>query len=95
MVVSICLLDLQLPVQSVDITTKDSSNSDHGEVYSIQHYMIKIVTCRGLVVLSGFSVSSTNKTDRRVLTELLLQLALNIITITLNTIYINALSYNI
>ena len=35
-------LDIQLPVQSVPITTKVvSSNSVHGEVYSIQHYVIK------------------------------------------------------
>jgi hypothetical protein len=32
-------LDLQLPVQSVPITTKVvSSNPVHGKVYSIQHY---------------------------------------------------------
>jgi hypothetical protein len=38
-------LELQLPVQSVPITTKVvSSNSVHGEVYSIQHYMIKFVS---------------------------------------------------
>jgi len=37
-------LDLQLPVQSVPITTKVvSSNPVHGEVYSIQHYVIKFV----------------------------------------------------
>jgi hypothetical protein len=37
-------LDLQLPVQSVPITTKVvSSNSDHDEVYSIQHYVKKLV----------------------------------------------------
>jgi hypothetical protein len=34
--------DLQLPVQSVPITTNVvSSNPVHGEVYSIQHYVIK------------------------------------------------------
>ena len=34
-----------VPVQSVPITTKDaSSNPVHGEVYSIQHYVIKIVS---------------------------------------------------
>jgi len=33
---------LQLPVQSVTITTKVvSSNSSRAEVYSIQHYVIK------------------------------------------------------
>jgi hypothetical protein len=37
-------LDLQLPVQSVFITTKVvSSNPVHGEVYWIQHYVIKFV----------------------------------------------------
>jgi len=37
--------DLQLPVQSVPITTKVvSSNPLHGEVYLIQHYMIKFVS---------------------------------------------------
>jgi hypothetical protein len=38
-------LDLQLPVQSVPITPKVvSSNPIHGEVYSIQHYVIKFVS---------------------------------------------------
>jgi hypothetical protein len=38
-------LDLQLPVQSVPITTKIvSSNHVHGEVYLIQHYVIKFVS---------------------------------------------------
>jgi hypothetical protein len=33
---------IKLPVQSVPITTKVvSSNPVHGEVYSIQHYVIK------------------------------------------------------
>jgi hypothetical protein len=37
-------LDLQLPVQSVPITTKVlSSNPVHGEVYLIQHYVMKFV----------------------------------------------------
>jgi hypothetical protein len=37
-------LDLQLPVQSVPITTKVvSSNPVHGEVFSTQHYVIKFV----------------------------------------------------
>jgi hypothetical protein len=36
-------LDLQLPIQSVAITTNVvSSNPAHGEVYSIQHYVIKV-----------------------------------------------------
>ena len=38
-------LDLQLPLQSVPITTKVvSSNPTHGEVYSIQLYVIKFVS---------------------------------------------------
>jgi hypothetical protein len=38
-------LDLQLPVQSVPITTQVvSSNLIHGEVYLIQHYVIKFVS---------------------------------------------------
>jgi hypothetical protein len=36
------VLDLLLPVQSVPITTKFvSSNPVYGDVYLIQHYMIK------------------------------------------------------
>jgi hypothetical protein len=36
------VVDLQLPVQSVPITTKVVSlNPVHGEMYSIQHYVIK------------------------------------------------------
>jgi hypothetical protein len=45
--------NLQLPVQSVSITTNVvSSNPVHGEVYSIQHYVIKFVSNLGYV--SGF-----------------------------------------
>ena len=37
--------DLQLPKQSVPITTKVVSlNAAHGDVYSIQHYVIKSVS---------------------------------------------------
>ena len=37
-------MDLQLPVQLVPITTNVvSSNPAHGEVYSIQHYVMKFV----------------------------------------------------
>ena len=43
-VVIVWKLDLQLPMQSVTITTNVvSSNLDHDEVYSIQHYVIKFV----------------------------------------------------
>jgi hypothetical protein len=37
-------LDLQLPMQSVHITTNVMSlNPDHGVVYSTQHYVIKYI----------------------------------------------------
>jgi hypothetical protein len=43
-VVIVSKLDLQLPMQSVHITSKVvSSNLVHGEVYSMQHYVIKFV----------------------------------------------------
>jgi hypothetical protein len=39
------MLDLQLPMQSVPIITNVvSSNHTHGEMYSIQHYVIKFVS---------------------------------------------------
>jgi len=55
-------LDLQLPLQSMPITTNVVSlNSDHGEVYSIQHYVIKFVN--DMWQVGGFlSVFSTYKT---------------------------------
>jgi hypothetical protein len=67
-------LDLQLPVQSVPITTKVvSSNPVHGEVRSIQHYVIKFVSDLRQVWFSpGTPVSSTNKTDVHDIAEILL-----------------------
>ena len=45
MVVITWYLDLQLPVQSLPITTTvASSNPTHGKVYLIQHYVIKFVS---------------------------------------------------
>ena len=59
-------LGLHLPVQSVPITTKAVSlNPIQGEVYSIQHYLIKFVS--DLRQVGGFLRVlrfSTNKTDR-------------------------------
>ena len=44
-VVIVWYLDVKLPIQSVPITIKvGSSNSAHGEMYSIQHYMIKFIS---------------------------------------------------
>jgi len=54
-------------MQSVPNTTKVvSSNPDHGEVYSIQHYVIKFVSdfATGWWFSLGTPVSSINKTDR-------------------------------
>ena len=39
-----------------------------------------------IVVFSGYSVSSTNKTDRHSITEILLKVALSTITLTINDI---------
>ena len=47
------LLDLQLHMQSVPITTNSvNSNLTHGEVYSIQHNVIKFLT--DMRQVSGF-----------------------------------------
>jgi methylthioribose-1-phosphate isomerase len=69
-------------MESLPITTKVVSlNPVHGEVYSIQHYVIKFAS--DLLQVGGFSlgtpVSSTDKTDRHDITEILLKVALNTI----------------
>ena len=52
------------------------------DVYSIQHYVIKfVIDLRH--VFSGTPVSSTNKTDCHDITEILLKVVLNNITVTL------------
>ena len=54
-------------MQSVPINTNVvSSNPTHSEVYSIQHYVIKFVSVHS----PGTPLSSTNKTDRHVTTEM-------------------------
>jgi hypothetical protein len=73
-VVIIWLFDLQLPMQSVPITTNvASSNPVHGEMYSIQHYVIKFASD---LQQDGFlwvlSISSTNKNDRHDIIEIVL-----------------------
>ena len=54
---------------------------DHGEVYSLQHYMIKWLAA-GRWFTPGNAVTSTNKTDRHDIADILLTVALNTITIT-------------
>ena len=45
MVVMLLQFELRLSMQSVSITTKVlNTNPAHGEVYSIQHYVIKFVS---------------------------------------------------
>jgi hypothetical protein len=59
------IIDLQLPMQSVPITTKVvSSNPVHGEEYSMQQYVIKFNSdLRQVSFSAGTPVSSTNKTE--------------------------------
>jgi hypothetical protein len=59
------------------------------ELYSIQHYVIKFVSdmCQVGGFLPGILVSSTNKTDHHDITEILLKMVLNTITLSL-TLYI-------
>jgi hypothetical protein len=69
-------------MQSVPITAKVVSLKPiQGEVYSIQHYVMKFVS--DLRQVSGFlpstPVSSTNKTDRHDITEIFLKVSLNTI----------------
>jgi len=86
MVVIIGKLDTQLPTQSVIITINIVSlNPAHGEVYSIQLYD---KVCELLVAGRWFSpgtlVASTNET------EILLKVALNIITLTPTLLHFSA-----
>jgi len=85
-VVIVCQ-NLQLPMQSVPITTNvASSNPAHGEVYSIQHYVIRFFSDLRQVggISPGTPVSSTNKTDRNDIAEILLKVALNNISLIAN-----------
>ena len=60
--------------------------SHSGEVYSIQHYVIKFFTNLRQVGFSlGTMVSFTNKTDFNDITEILLKVVLNTITLIPNS----------
>ena len=61
------------------MTNVVSSNPVHSVVYSIRHY---VITLSVTYSRSGTLVSSTNKTNRHDITEILLKVALN--TINLN-----------
>ena len=72
-------------MQSVLITTKVvNSNLARGAVYSKQHYVIKFVS--DLRQVCGFLRVLTNKIDCLDITEILLKVALNAITLTLHLI---------
>ena len=59
----------------------------------MQHYVIKFVSdLRQVVIFSGYSDSSTNKTDRHDITEIMLKVALN--TITLNQLFYGIVGFN-
>jgi hypothetical protein len=76
-------------MQTVLITINFLSlNPAHGVVYSIQHYVIKFVSDLWQVcgLFPGTPVSSTSKTDRHDIPEILLKVALNTITLTLTFI---------
>ena len=77
-------------MQSAPITTDVvNSNLDQGEVYNIMWYSLS-VTWDSLMVFSGPPVSSTNKTERHDITEILLKVALNTIKQTNKpTVYLN------
>jgi hypothetical protein len=81
-------VDLQLPVQSVPITTKVVSlYPTHGEVYLIQLYVIKVGQrlVAGQWFSPGTPVSSINETDCHDITEILLKVALTTVTLSLQT----------
>jgi hypothetical protein len=62
----VVVLTASLPVQSAPITTKVVSlNTVHFEVYSIQHYALKLVSDlrQGRWFYPGTLVSSINKTE--------------------------------
>jgi hypothetical protein len=81
----------------IAITNKAaSSNPAHGEMYPIQQYVIK--GCQWLAtgrwVSPNTLISSTNKIDRLDITEILLKVVLNIITLT-HYIYNMTIIFNI
>ena len=79
-------MDLQLPMSSVAITTKVlSSNPTHW--WGVLDTTLCDKVCQwldtGQLFSPGPPISSTNKTDHHDMTEILLKVALDIITLTL------------
>ena len=66
-------------------SSKVSLNPAHGKVYMIQHYVKKFVSDLVWWSSLGGPVFSTNKIYRHYITEILLKVALN--TISLNTLF--------
>ena len=64
-----------------------SSNTAHDEVYPIQHYVIQFVSdlWQDGAFFSCTPVSSANNTCRHDIAEILLKVALNTITLTLES----------
>ena len=61
-------------------------------MYSIRHYVIKFVSDKS-VFSQGTPVSSTNKTDRHDITEILLKVALSTKSSNLVTLVTNSVIY--
>ena len=87
-----CLF-IQIVTKNIDVWTiyfSPFALPIHGEVYSIQHYVVKFVS--DLRQVDGFlwvlRFLSTNKTDYHDITEILLKVALNTITILLSIIHL-------
>jgi hypothetical protein len=81
-------------MQSVPITTKVvSSNPAYGEVYSIQHYVIKFVAdFSGLLHVHRFPSSITSITQHMVLLCLLWQFNVNMVFLIIG-LWIDILEY--
>ena len=80
MIVIVWQLNLQLPVQSVPITTEVvNSNPVRGCVLDTLCDEVRQLLATGRCFSLGTSISATNKTNRPDITEILLKVALNTI----------------
>jgi hypothetical protein len=90
-------LILQLPMHSMSITTYVvSSSPDHDKVYSIQHYVIKVISdlrqVGGFLRVLRFLYQQTNC---YYITDILLKVVLNSITITLAFCYYSSSNHKL